>query len=210
MFTATIAVPAFLVYTVGFPLGTLYMLAIGTDALGLNSRTFDFVTEGYTEESRFFEPVIILRLGFLGISSVLFQSMVEIQIYAALMILFSALVINLRLKPFKTRGLNTIEEVTLIASWCTLFGGALLFSPKIELDWFKVVVTIMIFSANLGVFFFLIYSASLSLSIYLSIYLSLSRAHAGAQRGSLAVNRSHYSSYSMLLSLIKLQGCKSM
>ena len=73
------------------------------------------------------------------------------------MILFIALVINLRLKPFKTRGLNTIEEVTLIASWCTLFGGALLFSPKIELDWFKVLVTIIIFSANLGVFFFLLY-----------------------------------------------------
>ena len=159
LFTAVIAVPAFALYTIGFPLGTLYMLVKGTERLGLNARTFDYVMEGYTQESRFFEPVIILRLGFLGISSVLFQSMVEVQIYAGLMILFVALVINLRVKPFSTRGLNTIEEVTLIASWFTLFGGALLFSPKITLDWFKIFVTVMIFVTNLGVFFFLIYSA---------------------------------------------------
>ena len=51
------------------------------------------------------------------------------------MILFTAIVINLRVKPFTTRGLNTIEEVTLIASWFTLFGGALLFAEEVSLEY---------------------------------------------------------------------------
>ena len=74
--------------------------------------------------------MVILRLVFFGMTSVLFQDVVELQADIGLGLLVVALVLQYIFKPYATKGLNTIEETSVLTLWFTLFGGSLLFSKQ--------------------------------------------------------------------------------
>ena len=158
MWLYLLAIPSLLVYVLGFPVVVLLILLSlrDLDKNDIVMSSWSFLFKGYREEIYFWEPVVILRLVFFGMTSILFQDVVELQADIGLGILVISLVMQFVFKPYATKGLNTIEETSIVASWFTLFGGSLLFSSETSSD-VKVLVTLSIVVINLAFLIFLVY-----------------------------------------------------
>ena len=97
----------------------------------------------------------MFRLVIFAAISVLFGDRVDVQAGLGLCTLFGSLYIHLLVQPYVNDLLNKAEEIGLVTSWLTLYGGTLLFSDNIT-NGYKMTITAFIIFVNIAFIFYVV------------------------------------------------------
>ena len=113
-------------------------------------------THTHTHTTQDWEMLVILRLVSFAAISVLFADKPDIQAGLGLFLLFMSIWAHNKTSPYLEDDLDRVEEIGLIASWLTLYGGTLLYSGSLS-SFIKIVVTISIIMLNLAFALYILY-----------------------------------------------------
>ena len=145
-----IAIPAIVLYVLGIPACAFGFLYSRSSELR-ESRTKEqvgFLYCDYELSHYYWELVVVLRLTAFAATSVLFADKPDVQAGLGLLILFVCILAQKGGLPYIDDTLNKVEEFGLIASWLTLYGGTLLYSPSLDMPT-KAVITVAILLINI-------------------------------------------------------------
>ncbi len=147
----TIGIPSLIIYVMGIPAVTFGLLYVYHSQLKVQSvrSMLGFLYSDYKVDWYFWETIIMFRLVIFAAISVLFGDRVDVQAGLGLCTLFGSLYIHLLVQPYVNVLLNKAEEIGLVTSWLTLYGGTLLFSDNIT-DGYKVLITASVIAVNIG------------------------------------------------------------
>jgi hypothetical protein len=176
-----ITLPQFLLYVLGLPLSAFLFLRNKTQEQMLDGSfrmRFGLLFQGYRPERKWWEVCIAFRkLALVAVGS--FGTMwgaIDLQAFAALLLVFISLVVHLVGKPFDTSDaggllLHNLEFASLTICWITFWGGLLYFLGSSALDGtgvpdsILILVTIFLVASNI---FFLLYASSVYVREYIN------------------------------------------
>lgn len=139
-----LTIPQLFLYVLGMPLATFFILNRKTEkelkAFSFRMR-YGLLYQGYRPGRVWWEVVIAIRkLSLVAVGSFgVMWGAVDIQAFAALLVIFVSLVIHLVGKPFvnsdnRDEQLHNLEFASLIICWLTFWGGLLFFLGESALD----------------------------------------------------------------------------
>ena len=128
------AVPAIVAYVVGIPLSLFYLLVSNRDTLSApdTKKYLGFAYANYRPGMYFWEVLVIARLVLFALLSVMYKEDVAFQAVLGLAVLFASALLHVVFVPFSSEDLHTLEAISLVANWATLFCGTLLFNPRVS------------------------------------------------------------------------------
>merc|ERR1712072_706212 len=152
-----LGIPGFVLYGLGMP--ALLWWLVWRHRQELQSPAvrsqLGFLYASYQPHAWYFEPVIMLRKALLAVVSVNLAPMgLSMQTYTAILLLFTALLIHMNLRPMASQYLQRMEQISLVISVLTLLGGLFLSASD---TWFMgVLVSIVVVFSNAGFMLYLI------------------------------------------------------
>lgn len=128
-----VAIPCFIAWGIGIPAGVWILMRSnreGLDTIAVKEK-FGFLYNGYKRSSYFWEIVIMYRkILMIGISVFMNRIGLIFQALVLLILMVSFLQLNNTLRPFATRDLNDIEDLSMIAGIVTIYCGILFITSK--------------------------------------------------------------------------------
>ena len=143
---------AFLAYGVGMPAGLYLILRRHREQLGVATiqHRYGFLYASYTRDAWWYEMFMMLRRAVLGVTIMILASAgVALQAYAAILVLFAALVAHMNIRPMVNARLQWLEQGSLIISVLTLLGGLFL-ETGVGSDLSQITVSVLIVGSNGG------------------------------------------------------------
>ena len=154
MYALLLGVPAVCIYVVGIPAAAVLILRrmhlrgklFKPREESYTASVYQFLYGGYTEETYYWEAVILLRKAMLNVILVTMQaSSAMTQALAVQIVLLGSIIAHNTLQPYRNMILNRLELSSLCLSYSTLYAGLFLFDEGVSED-VKVVLTISLLS----------------------------------------------------------------
>ena len=154
MYALLVGVPAVCIYVMGIPVAAVLILRRMhiRDKLfkpreeSYTASVYQFLYGGYTEETYYWEGVILLRKAMLNVILVTMQASSPMtQALAVQIVLLGSIMAQNTFQPYSNTILNRLELASLGLSYSTLYAGLFLFDERISED-VKMVLTISLLS----------------------------------------------------------------
>lgn len=128
-----VALPCLIAWGIGIPAGVWVMMRGSRDRLDTMAvkEKFGFLYKGYKRSSYFWEIVIMYRkILLIGIAVFMNRIGIMVQALVLLIFLIAFLQLNNMRRPFASRDLNDIEDLSMIAGIITIYCGILFITNK--------------------------------------------------------------------------------
>ena len=119
-------IPALLLWVLGIPLATWLLLYESQDQLYTKTikSKYGFLFNGYQPSSYYWESVIMYRKVAMIFVSVFLQALgTRIQAFSVFLLIIFFVVLTAKKRPYLTRQLNELEQISLITSGITIYSG---------------------------------------------------------------------------------------
>ena len=119
-------VPGLLLWVAGIPLGTWLLLQERKDQLENNEikSKYGFLFKGYRPSTYYWESVIMYRKVAMIFVSVFLQALgTRVQAFCVFLVIIFFVVLTSKKRPYLTRQLNDLEQISLITSGVTIYSG---------------------------------------------------------------------------------------
>ena len=134
VYTAAIGLPTVILYIIGFPMYTYYILNKNKHRFGDDEIMFRYgvLHAGYRHKVFYWEAMISLRkAALIGVSVFTLTWGVQVQAFIGLFFIIAFMAVTIRSMPYENDHLNNLENWSLGMAFITLYCGLIFYSDKL-------------------------------------------------------------------------------
>ena len=149
-----VILPMVIVYIIGMPLGTLYVLLRHARAGKMTDKVrfkFGMFTDGYNYQHIWWEAVVALRKACVVAISVGMSSYGPLpQVYAGILLVSLYACVHMLHKPYANTLLNNLETYGMVVAYTTLYAGIMFYQNYLFAEWLLVTAEVLVMIINIG------------------------------------------------------------